>query len=448
MIRTRKGPAGGSGKTDFIKLEAVFRRLFSEGRAAELLRTAFALLKHEKNSGAAVNFILFRLPGDTIFHSKTSAQSFTVEKAAIFYRLAELCRDKGAFWEMDKLLALYLSEGRDELTVFLALCLTGELCKAYALAPALFKKYPSAETFFFAADPWVNIHGTDRINAALSEVEAALAGLKGPAKELAAVHLFALSEKAGKKPPFKIPHMRKAAESVIYMPAAEIFLDRLEFGKAEALLRTADNAWPAYEGACGKLAEAMFCGGKREAAIGLLASRQSLINSPGFSAWRGQLLLFAGRYGESVKELTQAIADGNGLGWCWRGAALFKLGRNGPAMKDLDQALKTAPNDLEARVWRAELLRTGRKYAPALKDLAHVLSIMPGHPWALANLALLAAERGDRAGYTGHFLRLPQQVKLACEHAGGDPAALSGLLKKLKGIRRHEPRFFHTVITR
>ena len=207
-------------------------------------------------------------------------------------------------------------------------------------------------------------------------------------------------------------------------------------------MRAAADAWPANELACGKLAEAMFCGGKKEAALDFLASRQGLIKSPGFRAWRGQLMLFSGRYEESVRELQRPIAAGNPLGWCWRGAALFKLGRNGPAMKDLFAAIKIDPDDFEARVWRAELLRTGKEPARALEDLDSVLRKMPKHPWALANLALLAADRGDRAGFAAHYSRLPEPVRLACGRGGGGQAALSRLLAELKGVRRYEPRFW------
>jgi len=178
-----------------------------------------------------------------------------------------------------------------------------------------------------------------------------------------------------------------------------------------------------------------------------MAYGQKSISSPGFSAWRGQLLLFSSRYRESVKELDKTIGAGNNLGWCWRGAALFKLGKKGPAMENLTKAVKVNPNDLEARVWRAELLRTGKKFTRALDDLNHALGVMPEHPWALANLALLAAERGDPAGFSTHYSRLPETIRLACGRGTGNPAALSELLAKLKGIRRHEPRFFHNLIT-
>ncbi len=432
----------------FLKLQSLCRRLFAEGRTTELLRTAFGLLKLENGSEAALRFLLFRLPGDTIFAHKASDQPFKIEKAAVFYRLAELCRDKCAFAEMKKLLALYLRDGRDPLTTFSALCLTGELWKAYAGVTGLLDSSPSAETLFFMADPWANIYRANRIKAALSAVEAARDGLKGPVKELADIHRFILSEKAGLKPDFKMPRETRPSGSVLYLPAAEILMDRHEFKKAEKFLRAAADAWPANELACGKLAEALFCGGKKKAALKLLASRQKLISSPGFRAWRGQMLLFSGRYDESIKELNRTIAAGNSLGWCWRGAALFKLGRNGPAMKNLSAAIKTAPDDLEARVWRAELLRTIRKPGLALEDLNRVLTIMPKHTWALANLALLTADSGDRAGFAAHYSRLPESVKLACKRGGGGPAALAGLLTKLKGIRRHEPRFYHNFMTR
>lgn len=395
-----------------------------------------------------MKFLLFRLPGDTIFNTKTSARSFTMEKAAVFYRLAEICRDKCDFAKMDELLTMYIKDGHDELTLFSALCLTGNIQKAYALAPALFKNSSSAETLFLAADPWANIHEARRIKTALLGVETSFNGLKGQVKSLASVHRFILSERAGLKPAFRAPRAPESAGNIMYLPAAEVLMGRFEFEMAEKILRAAADAWPASEIACGKLAEAMFCGGKRKAAIEFMAFGQKRINSPGFSAWRGQLLLFSSRYRESVRELDKTIGAGNDLGWCWRGAALFKLGRKGPAMENLTEAIKINPNDLEARVWRAEMLRTGKKFTRALDDLNHTLKIMPEHPWALANLALLAAERGDPAGFSSHYSRLPETLKFACGRGDGNPAALSELLAKLKGIRRHEPHFFHNLTTR
>lgn len=156
--------------------------------------------------------------------------------------------------------------------------------------------------------------------------------------------------------------------------------------------------------------------------------------------------MFCGAYREAVKELEKPIVSGNVLGWCWRGAALFKLGLTGPALKDLDTAVKLNPDDLEARVWRAELLRAQKKQKKALEDLDQTLRIMPEHPWALANLALLAVERGSATAFSDAFGRLPAGVKLACGGRGKGPAALAALLEKLKGVRRHEPRFFHALL--
>ena len=41
---------------------------------------------------------------------------------------------------------------------------------------------------------------------------------------------------------------------------------------------------------------------------------------------------------------------------------------------------------------------------------------------------------------------LPEGVKVACGRPGKQPAALAALLEKLKGVRRHEPRFFHALL--
>lgn len=431
---------------EFSKLEKIFRDLYAEGRVKELLRLAFKLLELESGSGKVLRFLLVGLPGDTVFSHKAFDLSATFEKSSLYFRLAEICRDRGAFSDMDKLLALYLEDGRDELVSFLALCLSGDLPKAYALVPALLEKDPSPETLLLAADPWRNLFRTARIKPALAALDAALKGLKGPAKSLASIHRFILAEKAGLAPAFKPPRPFLRGGPVLCLPAAEILLDRLEFKKAEELFSAAAEAWPASELACGKLAETLFCSGRREAALELMAGKQGLVLSPGFRAWRGQFLLFGGAYREAVKELEKPIASGNVLGWCWRGAALYKLGLAGQALKDLDTAVKINPDDLEARVWRAELLRAQKKKKRALEDLDQTLRIMPEHPWALANLALLGAERGDTAAFSAAFARLPAGVKLACGGRGKGPAALAALLEKLKGVRRHEPRFFHALL--
>lgn len=433
-------------RKEFAKLEKIFQGLYAEGRVKELLRLAFKLLELESGSGKVLRFLLVGLPGDTVFSHKAFDLSATFEKSSVYFRLAEICRDRGAFSDMDRLLGLYLKDGRDELVSFLALCLSGDLPKAYALVPALLEKETSPETLLLAADPWRNLFRTSRIKPALAAVDSALKELKGPAKSLASLHRFILAEKAGLAPVFRPPRSGLRGAPVLCLPAAEILLDRLEFKRAEELFSAAAVAWPASELACGKLAETLFCSGRQEAALELMAGKQGLVLSPGFRAWRGQFLLFGGAYREAVKELEKPIASGNVLGWCWRGAALFKLGLHGPALKDLDTAAKINPDDLEARVWRAELLRTRKKWRRALKDLDHTLRIMPEHPWALANLALLAAERGDKAAFSETLGRLPAGVRSACGGNGKSPAALAALLEKLKGVRRHEPRFFHELL--
>lgn len=429
---------------EFLKLEKIFRDLFAKNRLKDLLKLAFKLAGLEDGSGKMRKFLLFRLPGDTVFAHKASDLPVTFERSAIFFRLAELCRDKGAFAEMEKLLSLYLRDGRDELLSFLALCLTCDFSRAYALAPALPEKELFPEMLLLAADPWRSVSRPSRIRPALAGVEAASKNLKGPGKALASLHRFVLAEKAGLSPAYAPPRSIPPAQAILYLPAAEILLDRLEFWKAGKIFRAAAEASPASEQACGKLAETLFCSGRREAALELMACKQASILSPGFRAWRGQLLLFDGRYKEAVRELEKPIASGNVLGWCWRGAAQFKLGRFGPALRDLDTAIKINPDDQEARVWRAELLRK-KEPKKALADLRRTLRIMPAHPWALANLALLSAERGDKAAFSAAWERLNKVVKLERARPGNGPSALAGLLEKLKGIRRHEPRFFSSA---
>jgi len=429
---------------EFPKLEKIFRDLYNEGRIKELLRLAFKLLKLERGSGKLLSFLLFRLPGDTVFAHKASAPGDVSRESAVFFRLAELCRDKRAFREMDRLLARCLREERDELLSFLARCLLGEPQKAYALVPALLRKKFPPEMLLLAADPWRGISRPARVRRALAGAGAALKDLRGPAKLLASVHRFILAEKTAPAPAFRRPGRIPPGSAIFCVPAAEVLLNRLEFKKAESLFRLAAADCPASEQACGKLAETIFCSGRQREALDFMAAKQAVIRSPGFRAWRGQLLLFFGRYKEAAAELEGPIAAGNALGWCWRGAALFKLGLHGPALKDLETAVAIDAEDLEARVWRAELFRSRKEYAKSREELARVLKLMPSHPWALANLALLAAGRGDAASFSAACGRLPA----GCFGAGRNPgpAALEALLGRLGGVRRHEPRFFHRIL--
>ena len=209
-----------------------------------MLKIAFKLLRLESGTGKILEFLLFQLPGDTVFAHRAGDRTAALERAAVFFRLAEICRDNRSFADMDKMLALYLRDGRDEFLRFLALCLTGDLSKAYALAPALIRNTPSPEMLMAAADPWENIYPLRRIKPALAGVEAALPGLKGPAKSLAGLHRFILAQKAGLNPGFDLPRSISAASAILLLPAAKVFLERLEFEKAEKILRAAEQAWP------------------------------------------------------------------------------------------------------------------------------------------------------------------------------------------------------------
>ena len=430
----------------FSGLRERYRLLFAGHRTQELAGQVLKLLRQEKGSSRALRFILLNLPGDTIFHHRALA-SFRSEHASVLFRLAEVCRDKGDLAGMNKFLDRYLRNGQDPLTIFCALCLTGKFSKAYASVPDLFKSATSAETVILVADPWLNIQDLRLLEPALSGVEAVMKNLHGPAKNLARLHRFCLAEKTGRRCSFKPPRLSRSAEVWLYLPAAEKLLDRLEFKKAENIFRAVVDSWPANELACGKLAETLFCSGRSDAALKLMLKKQRLIRSPGFRAWRGQLLLYAGRYKEAVKTLDGPIAAGNELGWCWRGAALCKLGRHKQALRDLDTAISINPDDLEARIWRAEVLRVLKMTAKAIEDLKRTLTVIPGHPWALADLALLfLLGREDKPAFRAAYSRLPECIKRACSQRSGKAEALTLLLEKLKGVRNHEPRFFHSLV--
>ncbi|MBI2361841.1 MAG: hypothetical protein HYV15_00440, partial [Elusimicrobia bacterium] len=106
----------------------------------------------------------------------------------------------------------------------------------------------------------------------------------------------------------------------------------------------------------------------------------------------------------------------------------------------LGRALALDPKDIEALLWRAAALRSQGRPREALKDAEAVLSLRPGHRWALLErfVSLSAAGGGKglaealaalgRGPDAAAFRRLgPEAARRAAEdilrRAGGDRAA-------------------------
>ena len=195
--------------------------------------------------------------------------------------------------------------------------------------------------------------------------------------------------------------------------------------------------------------EGLLCLGRLGPAV--LASAQAVARAPEGErgealAWRGQVLLWAGRYREALSDLDQACSLGAMWAYCWRGGAKLKLGRLDEACGDLERALELSPRDREASYWLAEARRLQGRLDEALRAL-DALPPVPGELWGLVNRALIFDLKGDQAQARRAFdaisLEVLQRVpggqhdgarRLGATRAGRS-RALAWLLRRARGCR-------------
>ncbi|MBI5210519.1 MAG: tetratricopeptide repeat protein [Elusimicrobia bacterium] len=229
-------------------------------------------------------------------------------------------------------------------------------------------------------------------------------------------------------------------------------VERLRLGLVEEAvddLRAAVASMPSGWWARCRLAEAHAALSRDAEAMGEFSRAESACK-PGvlreIRAWRGEVLLWLGRYEEALRDLDFAHAKGCGLAACWRGAARLLSGRPDEALGDLDLAIAINAADPEARVLRGELKRLTGRRAEALEDLRKAAEL-GNDLWADANLALLHASAGDEEAMWDSFEKLPLSVASAAlrgvgrsEWRGVDAKVVRGALEALlaagRGIRR------------
>lgn len=278
----------------------------------------------------------------------------------------------------------------------------------------------------------MNFHDAGLLRGAIAG--ARLRREPGLAAKLRTLHLFILNSRLRPGADAPPPPVFKARLSALNPPAARLLLAGGRAREAEAALAETLRAFPLDENACGLMAEALLCSGRGTEAFRLMAGKARALRSPGFRAWRGQLLLFTGRYAEALRELGPGKGGASPMSACWRGAALSALGRTGEALRELRAALSADPDDLEARVWFAEtLLKSGRSSA-ASAEARKVLNKEPGNPWALL-ISGLARPGGGNAP----FRRAART--LTGRGAGAGPDLARALLEKARGCRRCEKHF-------
>ena len=172
----------------------------------------------------------------------------------------------------------------------------------------------------------------------------------------------------------------------------------------------------------------------------------------GLITWKGQMHLFTGDYKTAVKLLGKGAELGDDVAFCWRGAAYARMGRLKQALNDLDKAIKLFPTDLEARVWRAEVLRLSGKYEQSLKDINIVIAADDKYVWAYFNRALIRSAMNDYKGMKEDFEKIDGNIIQFIENklfAGKKPASMERMLKVLEegckvamGNRRNDKYFY------
>jgi tetratricopeptide (TPR) repeat protein len=161
------------------------------------------------------------------------------------------------------------------------------------------------------------------------------------------------------------------------------------------------------------LAEAYLCLGRpREAFEEFSRAEADAGSGKGYVlGWRGEALLWAGRYEEALACLDRAVNSGCRMAICWRGAAKMLSGKLDDALYDLDQVINTGHHDAEALIWRAEVKRRQGRYKEALADLEKALPIEEGnHEWVYFNLALVKAELGELSGMWEAYEKIPVKM--------------------------------------
>lgn len=327
--------------------------------------------------------------GDSIFNSRRRDGAFRPGAADGVFMRAEACRNAGSPERMAALLRAYLRLKPERPEAAAALELTGRCSEGLALAARHLRSGRlTPEETSLLANPWINISNPGFIRRSLR----ALSGARAPAGAgaLKALQLFVLRSAAGL--PAGEPPLLRGRLSIANVHAARALLEAGRESPAARLLAETVKNFPNDEYACGKLAEALLCGGLEKEALTFLAGKAAAIRSPGFAAWRGQLLLAAGRQGEAAAVLASPPAALSPMSGCWLGAALLRIGSGEAALELLRPAARSG--EPEAALWLAEALRQEGKNEAALRAAETALAPDHTHPWALLTAGLLCLETG------------------------------------------------------
>ena len=200
-----------------------------------------------------------------------------------------------------------------------------------------------------------------------------------------------------------------------------------------------------------RLAESLLCLGRQAEAFDVFSRLEADLPEvrAHVLAWHGEALLWTGRWREALDSLDQAVRLGSWLAVCWRGAANLQGGHQAAALRDLDSAIVPGSKDVEAFIWRGELLRRKGRLREAKADLDQAVRL-GDRQWGCWNRALLHAQTGDRGAMRADLGMVDREVVKHVEQRlgldGEGPRTDQEVLRVLKtglrlalGVRRHEP---------
>ncbi|MHB0995656.1 MAG: tetratricopeptide repeat protein [Elusimicrobiales bacterium] len=438
--------------------ERAVERLLAAGRAGDACRLALASAKKLPGSPVLARLLEKTLScrDDAAFAEKAYAGLLALPGVypGNYYWLAMFRKRAGDYPGMKKAFEGFLrARGKSEpLHAYIACCTLDRYAEAFAAAEEVLDAPPPDAVLSRLWNPW-----GDRSSAMPAGfLQSRLARLEGaklpPGLEhyrtflRGALRYYSGDYKGALKTLAVTPARPPERYGWMRLPAGLAALYLCDFRRAEKEFSAAERAAVSRVTAMGRLAEVFACTGRRAAALRKMRAAQRV--SPlwaraGLLAWEGQLLLFTGKYKESLAPLSEGGRLGDDAAWCWRGAALLKLGRVKEALADLDRAVELFPTDWEARVWRAEALRAAGRGREALADIEAVLAHGPNN-WGYILRALLAGDAGDEKRTLADFRRVDPELRRALAGGGGARGALERAGRLALGGRRDE-KYFNSI---
>lgn len=374
-------------------------------------------------------------------------------------RWAEACeadgREDAALAAYEEAAAQGAALGRPTFERFCALARAGRCAEAIAEGKSLARSALTPWEAQLLTFPWRPQHG-GRPGAAEKKTLAALerAAAESPRDPWPRLYLLQLQADTGGP---SSAGRRRALSGLI--PRSWRWM-RLALARQALRERGLEEAAREYAQGCGGTrpadwraeafhAETLVCLGRSAEAFNLMdraALHAGQAERGEALSWKGELLLWLGRYEEALSCLDEAVAAGARFAWCWRGAAKIKRGRLEEGLADVENGLKAHPRDWEALSWKAEALRLLGRHAQAAAVLIDPAPEAGRRDWVwlLANRALSRAALGDRSGAEEDLAAIDGPAKDWLEREAGKGtmaarlAAVERLLDAAQGFRRPE----------